>query len=94
MPTIRERRPENPAADIEEAQQARESSRRRRGDAAFEDFLNHRRRNRQHGDAGGDVHAEHAPQKPELRRLPRDVNGHRSSVGRDVVFRRRRPPRG
>src|SRR5207237_1953525 len=40
-----------------------------RGDYAGKHLLNHRRRLTEHADAGGDVDAEHDPEKPELRGL-------------------------
>ena len=73
---IGERRPEDTAADIEQAEKAGESRRGRGGDAAFEDFLDHRRRDAEHADAGADVQAQHGPQQPELPRLPGDADRH------------------
>ncbi len=75
---VRERRPEDAAGDVEQAQQAGKARGGRRADPAVEDLLDHRRGHAEHADAGADVQAEDRPEQPELRRPPGRVRRHRA----------------
>ncbi len=59
---------------VEQTQQADEAGGRHDCDPSGEDLLAHGRGLPQHADAGGHVHAQHAPQQPELRRLQRVID--------------------
>ena len=89
---VRQRGPEDAAERVEQADQADQAGgggddRRllRRGQGGdgvdaeqlgAEHVLQHRARHGDHADAGGDVQAQHAPDQPELRRLPRGIEMH------------------
>ena len=57
---VGQRRPEETAAHVEQAQQADEAGRGAGADRAREHLLNHRRRLAEHADAGRHVQAQHA----------------------------------